>query len=89
MMTEDIKFILKRFPSFKMEITEAYAVNEEFKGLCEDIFTMTKTLERPSQSVFTNRDHELEYRRLLLELEGELLKFLGNSRNLRDARKSK
>lgn len=89
MMTENIQFILKRFPSFKTEITEAYAHNDEFKGLCEDIFTMTKTLERPPQSVFTNPNHELEYRRLLLELEGELLKFLANSKGSGDAGYSK
>ncbi|MEJ1239550.1 hypothetical protein WBG78_15545 [Chryseolinea sp. T2] len=79
-MSEDIKFILNRFPSFKEEIIEAYTDNDEFKGLCEDIFTMTQTLERHERKLFSNQNHELEYRKLLLDLETELLKYLGKSR---------
>jgi hypothetical protein len=86
MMSEDIKFMLKRFPSFKEKIMEGYADNEEFRGLCEDIFSMTQTLERHGQKIFADPNHELEYRKLLLELEGELLKYLSSSREFPDAR---
>ncbi|MGC3943339.1 MAG: hypothetical protein QM762_02190 [Chryseolinea sp.] len=89
MMSDDIKFILKRFPSFKEEIVGAYAGNDEFKGLCEDIYTMTQTLERHELTTFSNQSHELEYRRLLLELEGELLKYLGKLRGFHNANKAK
>jgi hypothetical protein len=88
MMSEDIKFILKRFPSFKEKIIEEYEGNDEFKGLCEDIYTMTQMLERQEQIVFSNHNHELEYRRLLLELEGELLKYLGKTRGSRDPKRA-
>lgn len=84
-MSEDMKFILKRFPSFKDRIVERYTDNEEFKSLCEDIFTMTQTLER--HNVFKNQNHELEYRKLLLELENELLKYLEDSRGFHSAKK--
>ena len=88
-MSEDIKFILKRYPSFKENIAKAYADSEEFKSLCEDMYSMTQTLERHSDKVFTDLGHELEYRKLLLELENELLKYLGDARGVHNAKKAK
>ena len=83
-MSDDIKFILQRYPSFKENILKAYAVNEEFKGLCEDIYSMTQTLEHHSSKVFSDQNNEIEYRKLLLELESEFLKYLSDERNFRN-----
>jgi len=85
-MSDDLKFMLKRFPSFNERIAQAYADNEEFKGLCEDIFSMTQTLEGAGPKLFTNPTHELEYRKLLLDLESELLKYLAESSKTQNER---
>jgi hypothetical protein len=89
MMSHDMKFILKRYPSFKENITRFYAESEEFKGLCEDIYSMAQTLEKHDEKLFTDLSHELEYRKLLLELENELLKYLGDTRGVHSAKKAK
>ena len=78
-MSEDLVFIVARYPSFRNVIEDEHAHNEEFKTLCEDIHAMAQTLERREQFVFATVHQELEYRKLLLELEHELLKFLSRS----------
>ena len=88
-MSEDMKFILKRYPSFKENIIRAYSDSDEFKGLCEDIFSMTQTLEQHEERIFTDLGHEIEYRKLLLELENELLKYLADLRGIHSAKKAK
>ena len=89
MMSEDMRFILKRYPSFKENIVRAYAESDEFKGLCEDIYSMTQTLEQHDGRIFTDPGHEIEYRKLLLELENELLKYLADLRGVHSAKKAK
>lgn len=89
MMSDDLKFILRRYPSFRENIAKAYADSEEFKGLCEDIYSMAQTLENHEVKMFTDPGHELEYRKLLLELENELLKYLGDLRGIHNAKKAK
>ena len=81
-MSEDLKYMLKRYPSFRDKIMKAHADSEEFKTLCVDIHSMTQTLEQHDQRIFSSINHELEYRKLLLELENELLKFLGSSKRI-------
>ena len=89
MMSEDVKFMLKRFPSFTDEIVEAYAKNEEFKSLCEDIYSMTQALERGERRVFNDHSHELEYRKLLLDLESELLKYFEKLKGLNGSQRGR
>jgi hypothetical protein len=79
-MTDDLKFMLAHYPSFKDDIVKAHEESDEFKSLCEDIHAMTQTLQQHDQRIFSTRTHELEYRKLLLELENELLKYFGNSK---------
>ena len=77
-MSDDMKFMLQRYPSFKEHIVRTYADNDDFKSLCEDIYSMSQTLEHHSDKIFPDVNRELEYRKLLLELESEFLKFLSD-----------
>jgi len=78
-MNDDISFILSRFPTYRSKIVDQYLHNEEFKTLCEDLYSSAKILEEQQKVLFSQYQGELEYRKLYLELERELVRFLSSA----------
>ena len=76
-MSDDVKFMMDRFSLYKDQILEAYQTNDEFKSLCEDFYSSALILENLKQKLLKDKRSELEYRRLFLDLENEILDFLG------------
>jgi hypothetical protein len=76
-MSEEIDFMISRYPAFKERILNAYKDSDEFKGLCDDFYSSSKKLEDYKEKVIKDIKNELEYRKLFLDLENEILKFLG------------
>lgn len=76
---EQIRFMISRYPAFKDKILSAYRNSDEFKGLCEDFYSSSRTLEDYKEKVMKDIKNELEYRKLFIDLENEILKYLGTS----------
>ena len=76
-MSEDVKFMMSRFSAYKEQILDAYETNEEFKSLCEDFYSSALILENYKKKILKDKKSELEYRKLFLDLENEVLNFLG------------
>ena len=76
-MSDDVKFMMDRFSAYKDQILEAYQSNDEFKTLCEDFYASALILENVKKKLLKDKRSELEYRKLFLDLEGEILNFLG------------
>jgi hypothetical protein len=79
-MDEEIKFMISRYPAFKDKIIDAYKASDEFKGLCDDFYSSSKILEGYREKVMKDINNELEYRKLFIDLESEILKFLSSQR---------
>ena len=79
-MDEEIKFMISRYPAFKDKIIDAYKESDEFKGLCDDFYSSSRILEGYREKVMKDINNELEYRKLFLDLESEILKFLSSQR---------
>ena len=79
-MDEEIKFMISRYPAFKDKIIDAYKKSDEFKGLCDDFYSSSRILEGYREKVMKDINNELEYRKLFLDLESEILKFLSSQR---------
>jgi hypothetical protein len=75
-MDDEIKFITARYPAFKDKIIAAYHNSDEFKSLCEDLYSTSQILENYKEKVILYTSNELEYRTLLLDLENEVIKYL-------------
>ena len=75
-MGDDLKFILERFSSQRDLILDAYKANEEFKGLCQDFYTSAQQLDSLKIRIAKDRKSEIEYRKLFIDLENEILNFL-------------
>jgi hypothetical protein len=80
-MNEDIKFMMSRFSAYKEQILDAYETNEEFKSLCEDFYSSALILENYKKKMLKDKKNELEYRKVFLDLENEILNFLGTEDN--------
>jgi hypothetical protein len=83
-MSEDVKFMMSRFSAYKDQILDAYETNEEFKSLCEDFYSSAMILENYKRKILKDKKSELEYRKLFLDLENEVLNFLGAEDNVQD-----
>ena len=81
-MTQDIQFMMNRFPTFKDQILQAYENNEEFKSLCEDFYSSALILINSKNKVLKDRKSDLEYQKLFLDLETEILNFLSATDNI-------
>ena len=81
-MSEDIKYMLSRFSAYKKQILDAYETNEEFKSLWEDFYSSAMILENHKKKILKDKKSELEYRKLFLDLENEILNFLGAEDNV-------
>lgn len=81
-ISEDVKFMVDRFSSYKSQILEAYQTNDEFKSLCEDFYSSALILENLKRRLLKDKKNELEYRKLFLDLESEILDFLGTGDNV-------
>lgn len=75
-MTEDIEFLISRFPTQKEKILEAYKRNGDFKSLCEDFYSSAILLQNQKKKIIKDKRQELEYQKLFLDLETELMDFL-------------
>lgn len=75
-MSDDIKFVLGKFPDHRNRILSAYDTNDEFKGLVEDFYSAAKTLDTYNRKMKADTRSELEYRRVFRDLEKEIIQFL-------------
>jgi len=75
-MTQDIRYMIERFPAYKDKIITAYQTDEEFRILCEDFYSSALILKSSIIKVIEDQKSDLEYRKLFLDLETEILKFL-------------
>jgi len=80
-MGQEIEFLINRYPALKDKILSAYQDSDEFKGLCEDFYSSLCILEKHKERMMKDIKNEMEYRALFLDLENEILKFLGNPQN--------
>jgi hypothetical protein len=81
-VSDDVKFMMDRFSAYKDQILDAYQSDEEFKTLCEDFYASALILENVKRKLLKDKRSELEYRKLFLDLEGEILNFLGTDDNV-------
>jgi hypothetical protein len=81
-MSEDVKFMVDRFSAYKDQILDAYQTDDEFKTLCEDFYSSALILGNFKKKLLQDKRSELEYRKLFLDLESEVLDFLGNDDNV-------
>jgi hypothetical protein len=75
-MSEDVEFMMKRFPLHRDRILNEYNTNDDFKTLCEDFYTISLILQHQKKATIKNKQSELEYQKLFLDLENELVNFL-------------
>ena len=78
-MDEHVAFMLSRFPTHRSKIVDEYSNNEEFKTLCQDLHSSARMLEVRQKLLLSHSLTELEYRRLFLDLEKEIVRFLDAS----------
>jgi len=81
-MNEDVKYMMSRFSAHKDQILSEYETNEEFRSLCEDFYSSALILENCKKKILKDKKSELEYRKLFLDLENEVLNFLGAEDNV-------
>ena len=82
-MNKEVAFLLSRFPTYRSRIVEEYGKNEDFKSLCDDLYSSAQMLEDKQRKLIIDTQGELEYRRLFLDLEKEMVKFLGSSMSIK------
>lgn len=75
-MSDDINFILSKFPDHRNRILSEYLSNDEFKGLVEDFYSAARILDNYDMKMKTDTRNELEYRRVFRDLEKEIIQFL-------------
>jgi hypothetical protein len=75
-MDEYIAFMLNRFPTHRSKIIDQYTNNEDFKTLCQDLHSSARMLELRQKLLLSHSTSELEYRKLYLDLENEVVRFL-------------
>ena len=76
-MSEDLEFMIRRFPLHRDKILNEYNTNDEFKTLCEDFYTCAQILHHQKKANIENKKNELEFQELFLDLEHELVHCLG------------
>jgi hypothetical protein len=76
-MSEAVEFLIRRFPSYREKIFNEYSTNEDFRTLCDDFYTSALIVQRQKKATIKNKKSELEYQKLFLDLEFELVNFLG------------
>jgi hypothetical protein len=67
----------ERFPLLQERASALFARDETFRDMCEDYDTCAETLARLESSPAKPEGLRAEYAALLLRLEGELLRHLG------------
>lgn len=80
-MSDDIRFIINRFPLYRDRIMKAYRDNDEFKTLCEDFYSSALILQNHKKKIMRAKESNVEYQKLFLDLETEILNFLGVPNN--------
>ena len=75
-MSDDIIFMLSKFPTHRNLILNEYMNNEEFKSLCEDFYSTAQALENYREKMMNDVKNELEYRKVFRDLEKEIIRFL-------------
>lgn len=76
-MRKELIHTIDRFPEYRVKIQDLYLVNEDFRSLCEDYFDCGEQLKKFKHQTLSDKLTEIECRHLFLELETELLNFLG------------
>lgn len=76
-MSEDLQFMIRKFPSYRDRILQAYRENDEFKTLCEDFYSSALLLEAKKKAIINDRKTEVEYYKLFLDLESDVMGYLG------------
>lgn len=77
-MHKELIHTLDRFPQYRLKIQDLYLVNEDFRSLCEDYFLCREQLQKIRNKNLTDKLTEIECQKLCLELETELINFLGS-----------
>jgi hypothetical protein len=80
-MSEAVEYLIKRFPFHRELIIKEYKTNDDFKTLCEDFYTSALIVLREESAVIRNKKNELEYQKLFLDLEYELVNYLRMKRS--------
>jgi hypothetical protein len=75
-MKQEVRFMLARFPAYRGKILQAYQVNDEFRNLCDHFYSSALLLNNKKHKVIEERMGELEYQKLFMVLETEVLNFL-------------
>ena len=61
-------------------IKTLYVADDDFKSLCDDYCTVITSLEKFKGNSAKDRQRELEYKHLSVELENEILSYVKNRR---------
>ena len=75
-MKVKLRYVIQRFPNLRKQVEQMYAVNEDFRSLCEDYQLCVSTLHRWRTGRDKNQELMEEYWTLRKELEKEVLRFL-------------
>lgn len=75
-MSDDINFILSKFPDHRNRILREYLTNDEFKSLVEDFYSAASTLDSFDKKMENDTRNEMEYRKVFRDLEKEIVQFL-------------
>ncbi|HTE23311.1 hypothetical protein [Flavitalea sp.] len=65
-----------QFAEYIETIKMLYKVDDDFKTLCDDYLTSKTSLEKFKEKSVEDKQRELEYKRLSLDLEKEILEYV-------------
>lgn len=76
-MTRELDHIIEKFPCHRARFIELFSTNEDFRSLCDDYWQCNSNLVRLQQNMVKDIRTENSYKMLCLDLEQEVLHFLG------------
>ena len=76
-MRKELINMIDRFPAYRTKIQDLYLVNEDFRSLGEDYYLCREQLRQIKSQNPSDNLKEIECQQVCLELETELIKFLG------------
>jgi len=65
-----------QFAKYMEAIKMLYKVDDDFKTLCDDYLISKTSLEKIKEKSVEDKQRELEYRRLALDLEKEIIEYV-------------
>jgi hypothetical protein len=80
-LRKELDHIIERFPESKDVIITLYYADEDFRSLCDDYWLSSQSLLKLQNKILTDKESEVEYREICLDLEKKIMLFLKSKRD--------